>query len=125
MIHIIATTTNDQEQEPTTTRTRASTNTDRTQRSMAHEYVVAHTRDPSVMIRPKANGIDSSINADPTVRRRTTIQNTRSNTITKDAIIEFTKDSSVAPDRRRTSHFLGKPSLPTSNSIRSISNPCL
>ena len=105
---ILPTTTNYQEQEQTNTRTRSGTSADRMQRSMGHEYVVAHSRDPSVIIRSKANGIESSVNADPAVRRRTTVQNTRSNTITKDAVIEFTKDPSTAPERRRASHFLGR-----------------
>lgn len=105
---ILPTGTNDQEQDQPSVRIRTGANSDRNARLMGHEYVVAHPRQPSVTIKQQANGIESSITSDPAVRRRTTAQNTRSNTVTKEAIIEFNKDPSAAPERRRPSNFLGK-----------------
>lgn len=108
---IVPTGTNEPEQDQPNTRTRVGANADRNPRLMGHEYVVAHPRQPSVTIRQQPNGVESSITSDPAVRRRMTVQNTRSNTITKDTVVEFTKDPSAAPERRRTSNFLGKPSF--------------
>lgn len=108
---IVPTGMNEPEQDQPNIRIRAGTNTDRNPRSMGHEYVVAHPRQPSVTIRQQPNGVESSITSDPAVRRRMTGQSARSNTITKDTVVEFTKDPSAAPERRRTSNFLGKTSF--------------
>jgi len=79
---ILPTTTNDQEQDQAVTRTRST--------------------------RQQPNGIDNTNTSDSAVRRRMTVQNTRTNTITKDTIVEINKAPSSVPERRRASSFLGK-----------------
>lgn len=92
---ILPTTTHDQEQSPAMTR--GPKMVDRVQRLIGHEFVVAHP------LRSQPNGPDDSA-----VRRRMTVQNTRSNTSNKDTIIEMNKTPSSVPERRRASNLLGK-----------------
>jgi hypothetical protein len=99
---ILPTNTNDQEQSPAIAPTRTTSIKDRAQRLVGHEFVVAHP------YRSQQTEPNNTTTSDSAVRRRMTVQNTRSNTINKDTIIEMNKIPSSVPERRRASNFIGK-----------------
>jgi len=105
---ILPTNSNDQEQSPTVTQARRPTMVDRVQRLIGHEFVVAHPHRPVVTTRQQQNATDNTTTWDTAVRRRMTVQNTRSNASNKETIIEMNKIPSSVPERRRASNFLGK-----------------
>ena len=105
---VLPTNSNDQDQEPNVPRARSSTIVDRVQRLIGHEFVVAHPRPPSAASRPNPNELDPTTTSNAAVRRRMTVQNTRSNASNKDTIIEMNKAPSSVPEHRRASAFLGK-----------------
>ena len=86
MNSILPTNTSDQEQLITGTRTRTASVVDRVQRLIGH---------------------NDNTTADSAVRRRMTVQNSRSNTITRDTVVEMNKEPLSVPERRRASSFLG------------------
>jgi hypothetical protein len=107
---IIPTSTNqidDQEQASIVKRARSPTITDRVQRLIGHEFVVAHPRRPSAATKQPSNEIDPTASSSA-VRRRMTVQNTASNIKDTDTIIDMNNEPSSVPERRRASSFLGK-----------------
>jgi len=100
---ILPTNSNDQEQARTTTMV------DRVQRLIGHEFVVAHPQRPPVPSKQYQNEIDNATKtSNSALRRRMTVQNTRSNASNKDTIIELNNEPSSIPEHRRASSFLGK-----------------
>jgi len=84
---------------------------DRVQRFIGHEFVVGHPRHSSIVSNRQQDGIDNSTSNGSAVRRRMTVQNTRSNINNKDTIIEMNNDyndPSSGTEHRRASNFLGK-----------------
>jgi hypothetical protein len=100
MSSILPTANNDQEQPPAVVR--APTMVDRVQRFIGHEFALAHPRHSSIAANKSQDGIDNFSTNSSAIRRRMTVQNTRSNINPKDAIIEINNDcneSSSVPER--------------------------
>ncbi|CAF4251211.1 unnamed protein product, partial [Adineta steineri] len=103
---ILPTPSNDQEQPPAVVR--APTMVDRVQRLIGHEFVTAHPRSPTHIPTKQQDGYDSLVTNGSAIRRRTTVQNTRSNINNKDTTIEMNNDNNdlSGGDGRRASSFL-------------------
>ncbi|CAF1291838.1 unnamed protein product, partial [Adineta steineri] len=106
---MLPTNSNEHEQVTDNTRARASTIVGRVQRLIGHESVGSHASRPSAVSKQPQNDINNTISANSAVRRRMTVQNTRSNASNKDTIIEGNKEpSSAGVQRRRTSSFISE-----------------
>lgn len=91
---------------------RAPTVVDRVQRFIGHEFVIAHPRHSSLVPNKGQEGPEHGTSNGSAVRRRTTVQHTRSNIVPKETIIEMIPETDdpldSSTERRRASSFLGK-----------------
>ncbi|UJR36630.1 hypothetical protein I4U23_029350 [Adineta vaga] len=100
MDSILPTNSNEQEHPGVATRARGTSVVDRLQRLIGHDH--------SGTITGNQNSNETNEKTSSAVRRRMTVQNTRSNISNKDTVIELIKEPLSEPERRRASSFLAQ-----------------